>query len=77
MLKKFLQFNGTSAGALIIHFVFGSLGVYLFGPQSRQLLLPFIIGFLVLPYNYFMYNVVIWKTWNLGRVVNRVRAVFS
>ncbi len=65
IIYKFLQFNLTSAGALIIQTVFGTLGVYLFGPQYRQLLLPFIRVFLVLPYNYFMYNVVIWKTWKL------------
>lgn len=65
LLRKFLQFNGTSVGALVIQAVFGSLGVIVFGPQSRQILLPFIILFLVLPYNYFMYNAVIWKTWKL------------
>jgi dolichol-phosphate mannosyltransferase len=64
-IKKFVQFNLTSAGALIIQTVFGTLGVGLFGSGSRQLLLPFIILFLVLPYNYFMYNAVIWKTWKL------------
>jgi dolichol-phosphate mannosyltransferase len=65
LLKKFVQFNGTSVGALVIQAVFGSLGVLVFGSQSRQLILPFIILFLVLPYNYFMYNAVIWKTWKL------------
>jgi dolichol-phosphate mannosyltransferase len=64
-LYKFLQFNLTSAGALVIQTVVGTIGVSFFGPQSRQLLLPFIIVFLVLPYNYFVYNVVIWKTWKL------------
>lgn len=62
---KFLQFNLTSAGALIIQTVVGTVGVAVFGAQYRQLLLPFIILFLVLPYNYFMYNVVIWKTWKI------------
>ncbi len=58
---KFLQFNLTSAGALLIQTIAGTLGVMAFGPQYRQLLLPVIIAFLVLPYNYFMYTVVIWK----------------
>ena len=62
---KFLQFNLTSLGALAIQTVFGSLSDLLFGIQYRQLALPFIILFLVLPYNYFMYNAVIWKTWKL------------
>ncbi len=59
---KFLQFNFTSAGALIIQTVVGTIGVAIFGAQYRQILLPFIILFMVLPYNYFMYNAVIWKT---------------
>ena len=62
IIKKFLQFNFTSAGALIIQVVAGTFGVKIFGAQYRQLLLPFIIVFLVLPYNWLMYNKVIWKT---------------
>ncbi len=65
ILYKFLQFNLTSAGALIIQTSAGTLGVYLLGAQYRQLLLPIIVVFLVLPYNYLMYNLVIWKTWKL------------
>jgi dolichol-phosphate mannosyltransferase len=61
IFKKFLAFNFTSAGALLIQTVAGTLGVWVFGPQYRQLLLPLIIVFLVLPYNYFMYTVVIWR----------------
>jgi len=61
LFKKFLQFNGTSAGALLIQTTAGTLGTKFFGSQSRQILLPFIILFLVLPYNYTMYNLVIWR----------------
>ena len=64
-LSKFLQFNATSLGALAIQTIAGIVGDLVFGVQYRQLLLPFIIVFLVLPYNYFMYNAVIWKTWRL------------
>jgi dolichol-phosphate mannosyltransferase len=63
---KFLQFNLTSSGALLIQTGLGTLGVSLFGPQYRQLLLPFIVLFFVMPYNYFMANVVIWKRWKLN-----------
>jgi dolichol-phosphate mannosyltransferase len=63
LIYKFVQFNITSAGALLIQMVFGTLGVRIFGPESRQLLLPFIIVLLVLPYNYAMYNLVIWRSW--------------
>lgn len=65
LLAKFAQFNGTSLGALLIQTLVGSVSDYIFGSQYRQLALPFIVVFLVLPYNYFMYNAVIWKTWKL------------
>jgi dolichol-phosphate mannosyltransferase len=61
LLRKFLQFNLTSAGALVIQTVMGNLLVNLFGSQYRQLYLPLIIVFLVLPYNWLMYNKIIWK----------------
>ena len=77
LIKKFLQFNGTSGGALVIQAVFGSIGVALFGTDSRQILLPFIIVFLVLPYNYFMYNVIIWKTWSFSKVKSKLKSLFS
>jgi dolichol-phosphate mannosyltransferase len=65
LLKKFITFNGTSLGAMVIQMIAGILGDKIFGVGARQLLLPFIILVLVLPYNYFMYNAVIWKTWKL------------
>jgi len=71
LLYKFFQFNLTSAGALAIQTGVGTLGVTIFGSQYRQILLPIIILFLVLPYNYFMYNVVIWKRWKLSFLKKR------
>jgi dolichol-phosphate mannosyltransferase len=65
VIKKFLAFNGTSLGALLIQTIAGNLGDAIFGISYRQILLPFIIVVLVLPYNYFMYNAVIWKTWKM------------
>lgn len=64
-VKKFIQFNVTSTGALIIQSIFGPLGVRLIGERYDFIVLAFVVGFMVLPYNYFMYNVVIWKTWKL------------
>lgn len=61
VVMKFLQFNLTSTGALLIQTVTGTIGVMILGFQYRQILLPFIILFLVLPYNWFMYNRIIWK----------------
>lgn len=58
---KFLQFNLTSAGALVIQSVVGPIGTRMVGEQYDFLVLAFIVLFLVLPYNYFMYTKVIWK----------------
>lgn len=66
ILGKFVQFNFTSVGALVIQTVAGTLGVNVLG-LHRQILLPLIIVFLVLPYNYFMYTRVIWKTKKTGK----------
>ncbi len=59
--SKFLQFNVTSAGGLLIQVVVGVATDYFFGPQHRQIVLPLSIGFLVMPYNYLMYTLVIWR----------------
>lgn len=61
LVAKFLQFNLTSAGALIIQSVAGPIGVGIVGAKWDFLVLAFVVAFLVLPYNYFMYSRVIWK----------------
>jgi len=61
--SKFFQFNLTSAGALVIQSIMGPLGVKLVGVRYDALVLAFVVIFMVLPYNYLMYNLVIWKTW--------------
>jgi len=66
-LKKFVQFNVTSVGALIIQSVMGPLGVRLIGAKYDFIVLGVVVAFMVLPYNYFMYNVVIWRTWKFGK----------
>ncbi|MFC1625695.1 glycosyltransferase [Patescibacteria group bacterium] len=63
--SKFIQFNLTSAGALAIQSIVGPLGVKLVGVKYDAIVLAFIVVFLVLPYNYLMYNAVIWRTWKL------------
>jgi len=49
VVYKFLQFNLTSLGALVIQTLAGNLSDLIFGINARQLVLPFIILFLVLP----------------------------
>lgn len=58
---KFLQFNLTSAGALLIQSIAGPIGVKLVGVQYDALVLAAVVLFLVLPYNFTMYNLVIWR----------------
>jgi len=62
-LYKFLQFNLTSFGAVIIQFIAIGLATLAFGDTTlvRQLALVLSIGFLILPYNWLMYNLVIWR----------------
>jgi len=61
IVLKFLQFNLTSAGALIIQSIAGPIGTKLVGEKYDFLVLAFVVAFLVLPYNYLMYTKVIWK----------------
>lgn len=67
-VSKFLQFNLTSAGALLIQSILGPLGVKLVGEKWDFLVLAVVVGFVVLPYNYIMYNVIIWRTWKVPLV---------
>lgn len=62
-LGKFLQFNLTSFGAVLIQFVAIGSATLVFGDTTlvRQSALVLSIGFLILPYNWLMYNLVIWR----------------
>src|SRR5258708_18645262 len=62
LMSKFLQFNLGSVGAIIIQAIAGPIGVGLVGAKYDFLVLGFVVAFLVLPYNYFIYNRFIWKT---------------
>ncbi len=73
---KFAQFNLTSIGAVVIQAVVIGFAVFLFGDKTvvRQLALVLAVGAFIVPYNYTMYNVFIWKTWKvpgLGWIQNR------
>jgi len=61
LLAKFLQFNLTSSGGLLIQVAVGWITDILLGPGYRQIVLPLTIGFIVMPYNYLMYTFVIWR----------------
>ncbi len=63
MLLKFLQFNLTSLGAVLIQFLVIGLATLLLGDTTlvRQAFLVIAIGFFVMPYNWLMYTLVIWR----------------
>ncbi len=61
IIKKFLTFNLTSFGAVVIQFIVIGLGTKLTGDQWRQIWLVIAIGFFIIPYNWLMYTKVIWK----------------
>ncbi len=63
LLVKFLQFNLTSVGAIIIQGLVVGIGTRILGDELRQIMLVIAIGFFVLPFNYTVYNLFIWKTW--------------
>lgn len=62
LLKKFIHFCVTSIGALIIQVIVVSGGVLIFGGEAWFWLMVFAIVFLVIPYNFFIYNKFIWKS---------------
>jgi dolichol-phosphate mannosyltransferase len=65
IISKFIQFNLSSAGAIVIQAVVVGAGTAIFGAQTRQIMLIIAVGFFVIPYNYAMYNLFIWKTWKV------------
>jgi dolichol-phosphate mannosyltransferase len=65
VIWKFLNFNLTSFGAVLIQAIVVGILARLFGDQWRQIYLIIAIGFFVIPYNYSMYNLFIWKTWKV------------
>lgn len=65
---KFIQFNLTSLGAVLLQGLVVGFLAWLFGDKWRQIYLVFAVGFVVIPYNYTMYNVFIWRTWKLPKI---------
>lgn len=65
-LFKFFQFNLTSFGAVLIQFVALGSAALLWGDTVlvRQTVFFLALIFLIIPYNYLMYTVVIWKSNN-------------
>lgn len=66
LLVQFGKFNLTSIFAVIFQPLIVSLGTYLFGDTSIVRLESLLFALIfVLIYNYTVYNLFIWKTWNV------------
>jgi putative flippase GtrA len=63
IVEKFLHFNLTSIGAIILQSFALGAATLMCGdtPFVRQIALILAIGLLVVPYNWTMYNLVIWN----------------
>lgn len=62
-IYRFFKFNLTSFGAILIQFSVIGLATHFFGDTRlvRQIALILSICFLIVPYNWLMYNKVVWK----------------
>lgn len=68
LFRKFIEFNFASLGAVIIQFVVVGVVVAFFSDTRLVRQVAILISMpLVLSFNYVMYNLFIWKTWNLPR----------
>jgi len=66
LARKFLEFNLTSFGAVVIQFIIIGTMVLLLGDTRLIRQIGILAAMpLVLSFNYVMYNLVIWKTWKL------------
>lgn len=64
--KRFLEFNATSLGAIVIQFVVIGTAVILFEDVTKVRQLGLLVALsLIIPYNYTMYNVFIWRRWRI------------
>lgn len=66
LVQKFLEFNLTSLGAIVIQFIIIGVMVLLLGDRRLIRQAGILVAMpLVLAFNYTMYNLFIWKTWKL------------
>ena len=61
IIKKFLQFNSTSVGAILIQGIAVTIGTNIFGKNTWFIFMVLSIIFLVIPYSYFIYHNFIWR----------------
>ncbi len=61
VLRKFIQFNLVSIGAILIQGITVGIGTHLFGVSTWFWFMVGSIVFIVIPYSFFMYSRFIWK----------------
>lgn len=68
VVVQFIKFNLSSLVAVIVQPLIVSFAVNLFGdnPKIHLAALLFALLVVIIPYNYIVYNLFIWKTWKLG-----------
>lgn len=73
VITQFAKFNLSSLFAVIVQPLIVNGASSLFGDTSliRLAGLVFAIVVVVVPYNYVVYNLVIWKTWKLPKIFNK------
>jgi len=62
LFHKFCQFNLVSLGSIVIQGAVVFLGTQLFGRESWFIFMVLSIIFIVIPYSYFVYNKIIWRS---------------
>jgi dolichol-phosphate mannosyltransferase len=68
LVRKFLEFNLSSFGAILIQFVIIGIMVVSFSDTRLIRQLGILVAMpLVLAFNYTMYNLFIWKTWDISK----------
>jgi dolichol-phosphate mannosyltransferase len=68
LVRKFLEFNLTSFGAIVIQFIVIGIMVSVLGDTRLIRQVGILVAMpLVLAFNYTMYNLVIWKTWKFPK----------
>lgn len=73
IIPQFVKFNVSSLFAVIVQPLIVTGATHLFGDTSiiRLLGLIFALAFVIVPYNYVVYNLFIWKTWKFPSKVKR------
>lgn len=60
-LKSLFKFNGVALGSIIIQATLIELCVRFFGRSNWYIYKILILGFIIIPYSYVLYNRVVWK----------------